>query len=279
MISKLPVTVLIMTQNEEANIRYAIESVKDSFDQIIITDSFSVDNTAKICMDYKEVEFYEHQFEGWAEQRNWILSNCNIRNEIVFFLDADEYIEKDFISELKGILDSGADFDAIYVKLVLIFLGRRLKHAYGHPKILRLFKKDGLYFEGEGAREYAITKGHKYIKMKSLLYHQDHRDIDFWIQKHIKNALREAELILGKEKSCDISPNVLKIRIKLWIRRSIWNKLPLIIRPFIYFIFRYFFQLGLLDGKEGLIYCFLHALWYPMIISIKILERLKQDDV
>ena len=279
MISKLPITVLIMTQNEEANIRFAIESVKDRFDQIIVTDSFSTDKTAEICKRYKEVEFYEHRFEGWAEQRNWMLRNCNIRNDIVFFLDADEYIEEDFAVELRNILDSGVDFNAIFTKIIFIFLGKRLKHAYGHPKMLRIFKKEGLYFKGEGAREYAFTRGHKYLEMKILFYHEDHRGIDFWIQKHLKNAAREAELILGTERPLDVSPNTLKLKVKLWIRRNVWNKIPLMIRPFIYFIVRYFFQFGFLDGKEGFIYCFLHAFWYPMMINIKIWERQKSHNV
>jgi len=279
MTSKLPITVLIMTQNEEANIRFAIESVKDRFDQIIVTDSFSTDKTAEICKDYKEVEVYEHRFEGWAEQRNWMLRNCNIRNDIVFFLDADEYIEEDFVAELRNILGSGVDFDAIFTKSYLIFLGKRLKHAYGHPKMLRIFKKEGLYFKGEGAREYAFTRGHKYLGMKILFYHEDHRGIDFWIQKHLKNAAREAELILGTERPLDVSPNTLKLKVKLWIRRNVWNKIPLMIRPFIYFTVRYFFQFGFLDGKEGFIYCFLHAFWYPMMINIKIWERQKSHNV
>jgi len=279
MTSKLPITVLIMTQNEEKNIRFAIESVKDRFDQIIVTDSFSTDKTAEICKGYKEVEFYEHRFEGWAEQRNWMLRNCNIRNAVVFFLDADEYIEEDFVAELRNILGSGVDFNAIFTKPVFIFLGKRLKHAYGHPKILRIFKKEGLYFKGEGAREYAFTRGHKYLGMETSFYHEDHRGIDFWVQKHLKNAAREAELILGTERPLDVSPNTLKLKVKLWIRRNVWNKIPLMIRPFIYFIVRYFFQFGFLDGKEGFIYCFLHAFWYPMMINIKIWERQKSHNV
>jgi len=272
---KLPITVLIMTQNEELNIKYAIESVKEYFDQIIVTDSFSTDKTVEICKNFPEVELYQHQFEGWAEQRNWMLEHCEIRNDLIFCLDADEYIKEDFVAELKSILNSGVDFDAIFTKCVFLFLGKRLKYAYGHPKVLRIFKKEGLYFKGEGAREYAFTKGNKFLEMKTPFYHEDHRSIDFWIQKHLKNAGREAVLILMPDKHLEVMPNNLEHRVRLWIRRKIWEKIPLMFRPFIYFIARYFFQLGFLDGKEGFIYCFLHAFWYPMIINIKIWERQK----
>ena len=82
---KLPVSVLIMTQNEETNIQIALESTVESFDQVIVTDSFSTDKTLNICRNYPDVEIYCHKFKGWAEQRNWMLENCKIKNDIVFF--------------------------------------------------------------------------------------------------------------------------------------------------------------------------------------------------
>ena len=198
---KLPISVLIMCQNEEANIKYAIESVKDRFEQVVIADSFSIDNTATISQSYTEIEFHEHTFEGWAEQRNWMLQNCKINNEIVFFLDADEYIDEAFYLELKKIIDNKIIFDAIYLVPKFIFLGEWLKYSYGHPKIRRIFKKAGLYFDGEGAREYAHTTGDNYIEMNTMFFHDDRRGIDFWIRKHLNNAKREADLFLSKSKN------------------------------------------------------------------------------
>ena len=198
MFEKLPISVLIMTQNEEENIRYAIESVKDYFNQVIVTDSFSADKTKDIVLQYKEVEFYEHNFEGWAQQRNWMLNNCNIKNEIVFFLDADEWVDEEFIKELRDIINKNKDFSAIYLKVKYIFLNKWLKYSYGHPLIKRIFKKNGLYFSGEGAREYAHIDENKTIIMNSYLIHQDRKSFDFWIKKHINNANREANLYIEK---------------------------------------------------------------------------------
>ena len=280
MFEKLPISVLIMTQNEEENIRYAIESVKDYFDQIVVTDSFSIDNTKKIVLEYKKIEFYEHNFEGWAEQRNWMLKNCNIRNEIVFFLDADEWIDKEFIEELRDIINKNKDFSAIYLKVKYIFLNKWLKYSYGHPLIKRIFKKRSLYFSGEGAREYAHIDESKTITMNSYLIHQDRKSFDFWIKKHINNANREANLYLEKLKkqNAAISDDLsIKLKIKLWIRKYIWDKIPLGVRPLFYFLYRYFIQLGFLDGKEGFIFCVNHALWYQMLIDIKIIEKKEKN--
>ena len=60
---KLPITVLIMSQNEELNISYTLDSVVPFFEQVVVTDSYSVDTTKDICKSYKDLEFYEHQFD------------------------------------------------------------------------------------------------------------------------------------------------------------------------------------------------------------------------
>jgi len=274
--NKLPISVLIMTQNEEDNISHAIESVKDSFTQVVVTDSFSTDSTKQICKKYSEVEYYEHKFDGWAEQRNWMLENCNIENEIVFFLDADEWIDKDFIEELRDIIANDIKFSAIYLKVKYIFLNRWLKYSYGHPLIKRVFKKDGLYFSGEGAREYAHIDETNTIELKSYLIHQDRKSFSFWINKHNNNAEREATLYIEKlknEMTTQDSNLAFKLKVKLWIRKNIWDKIPLGVRPLFYFLYRYFAQLGFLDGKEGFIFCVNHALWYQMLIDIKIIEK------
>jgi hypothetical protein len=55
----------------------------------------------------------------------------------------------------------------------------------------------------------------------------------------------------------------------------VWIRMPILLRPMFYFLYRYIFQLGFLDGKEGLIYCFLHGFWYPFLVDAKYLELKK----
>jgi len=273
---KLKVSVLIMSQNEEKNIPNALDSVVEYFDQVIIVDSYSIDKTKDICLSYKDVDFYENHFENWAEQRNWMLKNCHIRNEIVFFLDADEWIDKDFIIELNAIIHSKIVFSAIYLKVKFLFLNKWLKYSYGHPKIKRIFNKEQLYFTGEGAREYAHIDEEKSISMSCYLIHQDRRPFDHWVKKHLSNADREASLyikLVNEIGNNDRNGLSFKLRLKLFIRNRLWNIIPLGVRPFFYFLYRYFLQLGFLDGKEGFLYCVNHALWYQMLIDVKIIER------
>lgn len=270
---KLPVSVLIMTQNEQENVRYAVESVINTFNQVIITDSFSIDKTLEILKEYPGVNIYSHKFENWAHQRNWMLENCDIQNEKVLFLDADEYLTPAFVSELKGVLDSGVNFSSILITPKFIFMGCWLRYAYGHPKIRRVFSCS-VRFLSSGAREYAIIAGPT-LELQFPIIHCDHKPLSAWITKHSNNAKREA-LYYFKCKLNDVevnnTPIAPKLKAKLWVRHNIWNRLPLFVRPLFYFIYRYFFNLGFLDGRVGFLYCFLHALWYPILIDASIIE-------
>jgi len=102
-------------------------------------------------------------------------------------------------------------------------------------------------------------------------------DISFWIAKHNKySTLQAIEEIERKKGMRDetVEPKFFgnpDERIA-WLKNMWWN-MPLFVRPMIYFIWRYFFQLGFLDGKQGFIFHFLQAFWYRLLIDIKINEQ------
>jgi glycosyltransferase involved in cell wall biosynthesis len=269
-----------MTQDEELNIGTTLQSVINRFDQVVVVDSFSTDGTSLVCKSFQSVDLYTNKFIHWADQRNWMLHNCNIKNEWVFFLDADESIDDEFFKELTVKFSTKpSDVTSFFINKDLYFLGSKLNFSYGHPKIRLIFKKDGLLYHAEGAREYATIQGSS-IEIKRGLIHEDRRPFDCWIIKHINNAEREKNLYFERGPTdgrlpTDNIPFSLKVR-KL-IRYKIWNRLPFGVRPILYFIFRYFFKLGFLDGRPGLFYCINHALWYEMLIDIKIMDRLRDD--
>ncbi|HPO44276.1 MAG TPA: glycosyltransferase family 2 protein [Spirochaetota bacterium] len=265
----LPVSVIVIAQNEAHNIGYLLGTVVGRFDDIVVVDSFSSDGTDEICREFDGVRVFQNQFEDWAAQRNWALENCEIKNDIVFFLDADEYLTPAFISELKSLIESDRRFDAISVLPEFVFMGKTLSYAYGHPYIRRIFRKTGLRFVCEGARERAIS-GDTELKMIAPFIHHDRKDISSWIAKHVKNAEREAAYY-GRRVYPQAYSEPLKRRT--WLRTSIWNRLPLLIRPFMYWGYRYLFRFGFLDAKAGWIYCFLHAFWYQFLIDVLIIER------
>ena len=76
---QLPLTVIILTFNEEKNIESCLESVYDWAKEIFIVDSFSTDKTLEIAKKYTD-KIYQHPFEDYSKQRNWALNNLLIKN-------------------------------------------------------------------------------------------------------------------------------------------------------------------------------------------------------
>lgn len=278
--SKAPVSVIILTYNEEVNIRVCLESVKDLTDEIFIVDSYSTDKTLEIAREYTD-KIYQNTWVHWAHQRNWALDNLPLQTDWVLFLDADERLTPELRQEIAITLQAKKlEVQGYYIKRNFYFLSRWLKHGgYKKDYILRLIKKNQARSVGSGAREYVTITGNIGL-LQSYMIHEDKKDLSFWIDKHNKLAILEAqELLVKKTDPISNYSSEKKVTIeharRIWLREKIWVKMPLFIRPFFYFIYRYVVQLGFLDGKAGLIYCFLHGLWYPFLVDAKYYELCK----
>ena len=150
-----------------------------------------------------------------------------------------------------------------------------MKHGGRYGKILRLFKRGEVRYAKKGDDEFIIFK-EKVGLLKNDLIHQDLKPFSRWVDKHntlysSRAAKRYIEMKEGgKEFLCKINANE-TIAGKLWLQK-IWNKVPLLLKPFLMFFYIYFIKLGFLDGKEGLIYYLHHAFWYDLLIYTKIKE-------
>lgn len=277
-----PVAVIILTYNEEVNIRSCLESVKDFTGEIFIVDSFSTDKTLEIAREYT-AKIYQNPWVDWACQRNWALDNLPLAADWVLFLDADERLSPELGQEIVEALNREVPrVDGFYIKRNFYFLGKWLKHAgYQADYVLRLVKKNRARSLGSGAREYVTVQG-PIGQLKSPMIHEDKKDLTFWINKQNRLASLEALETLGLEANPEATGVMgkwqsgenrrVEHRWQIWLREKVWARMPKFVRPLCYFFYRYFFQLGFLDGKEGLIYCFLHGLWYPFLIDAKYLE-------
>lgn len=267
--------VIIMTYNEEANIAQALTSIEGWADEIFILDSYSNDQTLEVARQFN-CEVVQNKFEDFAKQRNYALENLPVNSEWVFFLDADEWLSEALKQEISAVLSNLPAENGFYIKRRLIWMGRWIKRGYYPSWQLRLFRNGKGRCEDRAVNEHLIVEG-TLGRLHNDFTDQNRKGVSDWIAKHNGYATGEARELLNLRSAqgyqeIDASLFGTQAQRKRWLRYKIWNNLPPLIRPFFYFIYRYIFTGGFLDGKEAFIYHFLQALWYPLLIDIKYLE-------
>jgi len=276
--NKLPITAIIMTYNEERNLQACLESVKDYIDDIIIVDSFSNDKTEDIAREYTD-KFYQNKWINYSKQYLWGIANTDIKNEWILRLDADERWTKEGFDELRKIIEDDS-VDGVYVKMKIFFMGRFIKYGAFYPNyFLRVYKRSKGAMEDRWMDEHIKVDGvvvHSNIDVIESNYDRQ-ENISLWTDKHNGYSTREAvEFIIAKHKihEVDTVANLFgnKTERKRWMKENIYFNTPLFMRPFMYFIYRYLFKLGFLDGKEGFIFHTLHAFWYRFLVDAKVYQ-------
>ena len=94
-----PISVVIITFNEEKNVRAALESAKWA-DEIVVVDSFSSDSTLSICREYTG-SVYQEKWRGFSRQKEFAVRQA--KNDWVFVLDADERFTPELAGEVKAL--------------------------------------------------------------------------------------------------------------------------------------------------------------------------------
>ncbi len=271
---KTDVTVIILTYNEELNLPHSLESVKDWANQIIVFDSFSTDRTVEIARGYG-CEVFQNKFENYAKQRNYALQ-LPIRSEWVLFLDADEWLPLELKEEISRVVRSNPKENGFYIKRRFIWMGRWIRRGYYPTWILRLFRFGKARCEERVVNEHIIVEG-SIGYLKNDFIHEDRKGITDWIEKHNRYASLEAEELLKRE-HCEQQEEIngrlfgSQNERKRWLRKHLWEWLPPIARPFVFFVYRYFLRGGFLEGRNAFIYHFMQGLWFLLLIDIKYIE-------
>ena len=246
---KIPVSVAIITKNEERNIKKALESVKD-FEEIVIVDAFSEDKTLDICRKYTD-KIFQYEWQGFAKQKQLAIDKTTL--SWVFVLDADERVTEPLKKEIMKKIKE--DKDGYFIPRKNFFLGRWIKHSGWWPDYtLRLFKKEKSKVELREVHEKIIVDG-KIGYMKEPLLHYTYQSIEEFIKKMNNYASLSAQEVIKR------NPSQYKIFYKM------------IFSPCFTFLKMYVFRLGLLDGIRGLILAMLYS-FYGFLKYVKVWERL-----
>ena len=272
------ITALIITKNEEIHIERCINNVKKLVSDVLIIDSFSNDNTIEIAKKLN-IKFIQNKFINHAKQFNFGLSQLSQDTDWVLKIDADEILTSSLIAEIKNKLPQlDKNINGIYIKRHLVFQDTLIKYGRLSPvRLLRLFRFQKGKCDNRWVDEKIKVEG-KTVQFKEYIIDQNLKSLSEWIRKHDRYSSAEALnylLIKYNPLFNNIEQSQLNfetLNVVSLKSRNLYVKLPLIIRVFIIFFYRYFFCLGFLHGKAGLIYFFLQSLWYRILVDAKILE-------
>ena len=273
------IAALILTKDESRHIVRCIESLKGVCNEVFVVDSFSTDNTKELA-ESLGAKVVKHPFENQAQQFNWAIRNCDIQGDWIWRVDADEYISDELGKKVaEAIASCDDDVNGIYVNKAIVFQGRKLKHGGWYPapqiKVIR---------KGFGESENKVMDEHLIITSGRTIYvdgdqtDENLHDLTWWTDKHNRYASREAQNMLMMQYGMDADAEGVAARLfgndaerKRWLKLR-YARMPLFLRPFIYFFIRYFVKLGFLDGKEGFIWYVLQGFWYRFLVDAKIYE-------
>lgn len=223
-------SVMIITLNEEKNIRRCIESVKEVADEIIVVDSFSADKTREICMSLNVI-FIEHAFAGYITQKNFALSKAS--NRYVLSLDADESLSEELARSVLDEKEKDFPADGYTMNRFNFYCGKWIKHGSYYPdRKLRLLNTQKGKWGGTDPhdkiemRESAIVK-----QLNGDLLHYTYESFEDHQQKARQFSSIAAKALFEKGK------------------RASWLKL--LFSPAWAFFHGFILKLGFLDGYAG----------------------------
>ncbi len=270
----MSISVIILTFNSEQTIAATLESAFKVSDDIHIVDSHSTDRTLSIAQ-YYGANIVKHEFINYGVQRNWAINTLSLKYEWELHLDAEERLSKGLVLELNNRkLSFPKDIHGYYIPRLIYFLGHPIHHGGMFPIWhMRLFR------HGFGKCESRRYDQHFYVngatsRLKQPMIDDQCMRLSDWIARHNKWSDAEVDELIDPRKSQVISGRLFGDPVeKKRAFRKFYNVLPLFIRPFILFLYRYFIRLGFVDGREGLIFFVLQTFWYRFLVDAKIFEK------
>lgn len=278
-----PFSFIILTLNEEIHLPRLLQSITSLDAPTFVLDSGSTDTTLEICGKYL-VKTASHAFENHPKQWDFALKHFDIQTNWIICLDADQQVSPELLLHLKNFNEQEfAHVDGIYFNRKNFFKGQWIKHGGYFPfYLLKMFRYNvGFSDLNENMDHRFIVPGKTIIWKNGYLLEENLKEnnIKFWIDKHnIYSDLLAHEEVERLQK---IRQQTLKPKLggtpderTAWLK-NIWWKLPRYWRPVLYFSYRMIFQLGFLDGKNGIIFHFLQGFWFRLIVDVKIDELMQ----
>ncbi|CAN5799990.1 hypothetical protein BH11PLA1_BH11PLA1_13480 [soil metagenome] len=273
---KRPVSVLVLTKNEEVNIEACLRTL-DFSDDIVVLDSFSTDRTVEISKTFPNVRVVQRKFDTWSKHSNWALENIPFKHPWVYYSDADERVTPELRQEVIAVANNPAGTHVAYrLRYRNMFLGRWIRRGGLYPVwIIRLFQPDKIRYEDREVNAHPVMQGSLGDLHEHFTHFSFNKGLVPWFVKH--NSYSDME---SKEAVRVIGSGEFGTRVRQLVsrepgvaRRALKDlSFYLRLRFFARFFYMYFLRLAFLDGNAGLHYALMISM-YEYWIEIKIRER------
>ncbi|MDQ0640922.1 glycosyltransferase involved in cell wall biosynthesis [Pedobacter sp. W3I1] len=269
---------IILTFNEEIHLPRLLESIKDLHAEVFILDSGSTDNTLKIAADYGAT-VKSNAFVNHPKQWDFALNNFEVKTPWSIGLDADQVVTPELFEMLQQFRDEDyASINGIYFNRKNYFQGSWIRYGGYYPiYLLKMFRT------GIGYSDLNENMDHRFIVPgKTMIWKKGHileenlkeNDIDFWFKKHEKYS----DLIAQEEIERMQKLRIQTLKPSIWGNpdekkaslKRFWWKLPLGLRPYLYYGYRMVFQFGILDNKTARKFHYIQGLWFRKLVDKKI---------
>ena len=276
----VPLVAVVLTYNEEDNVERALKSVQ-GLCPVVVVDSGSTDRTVEISHRYTE-HVLNHAYESHAAQWTWALQNLPVDATWVLALDADFEVSDDLRGRLGADLSAVPDdVGGIYVVHRYVFGGAEIRFGGAKKYWLRVIRAGRAAPDLSDLVDFRFVVEGRTLNWNAVVreYNKSDEDASFWIRKQDKFSVRLAvEEELRREKVLDWGT---KPRFwgnsderVMWLR-DFWLHMPLFLRPCLYFLYRYVFRLGFLDGAGGFLYHAQQGFWLRLVVDWKLWQLRK----
>lgn len=270
-----PASVLILTKDEEINIRQCLETLRWS-DDIVLFDSLSTDRTVEIAREFPNVRVIKRKFDTWSRHSNWALDNIRWKHPWVYYSDADERVTPELAEEIIRVANDPSMTHAAYrLRYKNMFMGKWVRRGGLYPVwIIRLFKPDRIRYEDRQVNAHPVVNGTLGTLNEHFIHYSFNKGLVPWFNKHNSYSDMEAAEALRVTEGSLLAEirKVFGDDAPLERRRGIKNLSFFIpFRALARFVYMYFVRLGMLDGRAGFEYAAMISM-YEYWIELKMRE-------
>ncbi len=260
------ISVVILTKNEEKDLPGCLESVRFC-DDVHVFDSCSTDGTVEMARGMG-AHVYQREFDSYAAQRNAALDTVPFKHPWVYILDADERLNPELWAEaVEAVKAAPREVHAFRIRRDDHFLGHHLRHAQMMALYTRLVKVGFVRYTRE-INEFLEVQGETRELRARFDHYSFSKGLDRWFEKHNVYSSMEARIVAERSFTDDVSLKTALFHRDFHTRRraqkAIFYLLPG--RPALRWIYLLFVRGGVLDGKAGMVYATLQAVYEWQIV-------------